>query len=119
MEARLTRERTLGIIRKTMSVSTLGLVNYRNSEERTAKYTKQTRNAARAQVAQQAMNLELQRQQLEAMNHANVREEMKPNTTPANWYPDPGNPGFIRWYDGAQWTSHVQPAATPPPPPTA
>ncbi|NKS34405.1 DUF2510 domain-containing protein [Rhodococcus hoagii] len=44
---------------------------------------------------------------------------MKPNTTPANWYPDPGNPGFIRWYDGAQWTSHVQPAATPPPPPTA
>lgn len=107
----------MGIIRKAMSVSTLGLVNYRNSEERTAKYTKQTRNAARVQVAQQAMNLEVQRQQLQALDHANVREEIKPNTTPASWYPDPGNPGYIRWYDGAQWTNHVQPANTPPPPP--
>lgn len=106
----------MGIFRKITSVSTLGIVSYRNNEERTAKYTRQTRNAARAQVAQQAMNLELQRQQLEALNHANVREEMRPQATPAGWYPDPGNPAFVRWFDGAQWTNHVQPANTPPPP---
>ena len=107
----------MGIIRKTMSVSTFGLVSFRDTEERTAKYTKQTRNAARAQVIQQGVSLDLQRQQLAALNHANTREEMRPNTTPANWYPDPGNPSQVRWYDGAQWTSHVQPANTPPPPP--
>ncbi|MEZ5152149.1 DUF2510 domain-containing protein [Rhodococcus zopfii] len=107
----------MGIFRKITSVSTLGIVSYRNNEERTAKYTRQTRNAARAQVAQQAMNLELQRQQLEALNHANVREEMRPQATPAGWYPDPGNPAFVRWFDGAQWTNHAQPANTPPPPP--
>ncbi|OLT33702.1 hypothetical protein BJF84_21445 [Rhodococcus sp. CUA-806] len=106
----------MGIIRKTMSVSTLGIVNYRNEAERTSKYTKQTRNAARAQVVQQGVDLELQRQQLAAMNHANVREEMRPSTTPADWYPDPGNPGFVRWFDGSQWTAHVHQALPPQPP---
>ncbi|MBT2266975.1 DUF2510 domain-containing protein [Rhodococcus erythropolis] len=35
----------------------------------------------------------------------------------ADWYPDQQNPAWIRWYDGTQWTHHVQPATTPPPPP--
>lgn len=103
-------------MRKVSSLSTLGLVDYRSDKERTAKYTKQTRNASRAQVAQQAMGLELQRQQLAALNHSNVREATKPMTTPSGWFPDPGNPGFIRWFDGAQWTAHVQ-ASSPPLPP--
>ena len=107
----------MGIIRKTMSVSTLGVVSYRNGQERGLKYSKQTRNAARAQVVQQAVALDLQRQQLAALDHANVREELRPQTSPANWYPDPGNPGFVRWFDGCQWTSHLQ-QAMPPHPPT-
>lgn len=86
----------MGIIRKATSLGTMGLVSFRNGSERAAKYSKQTRNAARAQVAQQAMNLELQRQQLAALDHANVREATKPNATPAGGYPDPGNDGFIR-----------------------
>ncbi|WP_254924359.1 MULTISPECIES: DUF2510 domain-containing protein [unclassified Rhodococcus (in: high G+C Gram-positive bacteria)] len=106
----------MGIIRKTMSVGTLGIVSYRNDAERTSKYTKQTRNAARAQVVQQGVSLELQRQQLQAMNHANVREETRPVTTPPGWYGDPGNPGFVRWFDGSQWTQHVQPSVPPTPP---
>lgn len=31
------------------------------------------------------------------------------NLPPAGWHPDPENPGgSVRWWDGTQWTSHVQ-----------
>ncbi|MGO1950854.1 MAG: hypothetical protein ACTH1D_14555 [Mycobacteriaceae bacterium] len=63
----------MGIIRKTMSVSTLGMVSYRSNSEKSArankksaKYAKQSRNAARAQVAQNGLMLNAQREQLEA-----------------------------------------------------
>ena len=39
-------------------------------------------------------------------------------TTPPNWYPDPHNAAFVRWWDGQRWTEHVQPAAAPGAPPT-
>ena len=32
------------------------------------------------------------------------------------WYPDPFAAGWLRWWDGAQWTSHQTLAAAPPPP---
>lgn len=32
-------------------------------------------------------------------------------TTPAGWYPDTANPSLVRYWDGAQWTEHTQPAA--------
>lgn len=50
-------------------------------------------------------------------------------TTPAGWYQDPaGDPALLRYWDGAGWTEHVQPAQqaqeeqpppapAPPPPP--
>ena len=31
---------------------------------------------------------------------------------PADWYPDPHDPTYVRWWDGTQWTQHVQPAPT-------
>ena len=30
--------------------------------------------------------------------------------TSPGWYPDPNAPGGQRWWDGSQWTSHVQAA---------
>lgn len=81
-----------------------------------AKALKQTRNAVRAQVAQEEMALELQRKQLMALNHANTAAAMRPQTTPAGWYADPGNPDCIRWFDGAQWTDNVALAQRPTPP---
>lgn len=116
----------MGIIRKTTSISTLGLVSYRDKQERSAKYAKQTRNAARAQVAQNAAQLELQRQQLNAMDHANVREEVRdmrpiqplqplvpalpfPQEPQAGWYPDQRDQSLVRWFDGVTWTEFTQP----------
>jgi hypothetical protein len=30
--------------------------------------------------------------------------------SPAGWFPDPGNPQNVRWWDGQQWTQYTQPA---------
>jgi hypothetical protein len=40
----------MGMTRKVLSVCTLGLIDFRSDKERTARYTKQTRDAARAQA---------------------------------------------------------------------
>lgn len=39
--------------------------------------------------------------------------------TPAGWYPDPGNPGWLRYWDGVSWSEESLPATpnAPPPPP--
>ena len=106
----------VGLIRKTMSLSTLGIVDYRGKDERAAKYSKQTRNAARAQVAQTAMMLENQRKQLAAADHANVREEVRDMRSappvaapPAGSYNDQHDPTSLRWFDGSQWTYMTKP----------
>lgn len=33
-------------------------------------------------------------------------------STPPGWYPDPQQPGFVRWWDGSTWTQHANPAGT-------
>jgi hypothetical protein len=38
-------------------------------------------------------------------------------TQPAGWYGDPSGLPAQRWWDGRQWTDHVQPGGTPTPPP--
>jgi hypothetical protein len=30
----------------------------------------------------------------------------------AGWYPDPGNPGWLRYFDGNEWTEHRDPIAS-------
>jgi hypothetical protein len=110
-----------------MSVGSMGMVSYRSKDERAARYTKQTRNAARAQVAQNAMMLEHQRQMIAQADHANVREEVRDMYSvpqvqaplpqpqiapPAGWYNDPaGDSTLLRWFDGNQWTDFTQPRA--------
>ena len=29
--------------------------------------------------------------------------------SPAGWHPDPGDPAFLRWWDGTTWTDQRQP----------
>lgn len=39
-------------------------------------------------------------------------EPLMTDNTPAGWYPD-GTPNQVRYWNGAQWTEHTQPAALP------
>lgn len=104
---RLTEGNTMGITRKLMSLSTLGMVSYRDKGERANRYARQTRNAARAQVAQNAAQLEVARQQLAALDHANVREEARQYEAEAK--------ALVKWQvDMALWRAR-QRAALPPP----
>src|SRR4051812_35876339 len=34
-------------------------------------------------------------------------------TSPAQWAPDPQQPGQLRWWDGTRWTEHTTPATPP------
>lgn len=39
---------------------------------------------------------------------------------PPGWYPDPAQPGFLRYWDGTEWSTHTHPLPVPTPPkPTA
>lgn len=44
------RETIVGLIRKTMSLSSLGLVDFRSDKERTAAYTKATKKQTKKQT---------------------------------------------------------------------
>jgi hypothetical protein len=107
----------MGFTRKLLSISTVGLVDYRSEKERSARFARQTRNAARAQVAQQAAVLEHQRQMIAQGNHAAVREEVRDMRAPAvsapmpGFYHDPQGQPFLRWWDGVQWTATTAPLA--------
>lgn len=84
----------MGMTRKLLSICSAGLIDYRSDRERIAR---SSRHAAHA-IDQQNRLL---RQQGRAM--AAGPPAVQPG--PA-WLPDPnGQPGLLRWWDGAQWTA--------------
>jgi hypothetical protein len=101
-----------------MSVSTLGLVDFRSDKERTARYTRQTRNAVRAQSSMQAQLTAddlaaAQRREAIAYQAANYPQVL-PTAPPPGWYADPQGHPAERWWDGTRWTEHFKPVQLPP-----
>lgn len=111
----------MGLTRKFLSISTLGIIPYRNREERQAAYARQTRNAARASVALEAAQLQELRGIRTGVDHGNVREEgrdivrtagiygttARPGFPRAGWYHHPKDEeGVARYWDGGCWTDH-------------
>ena len=94
----------MGVFRKTASVLTVGLIDFRSDKERIARYARQTRNAVRAQSQGQMRHV--YEQQLIA--------NQRPSTAPG-WYPSPDGLACLRWFDGAQWTSYTAPLTPMPP----
>lgn len=78
----------MGMIRKTLSVSTFGLIDFRSDKERTARYARQTRNAARKV----------------ARHGANGATPARGSGVAPGWYPDPTGTARLRYWDGARWT---------------
>lgn len=102
----------MGLMRKAASISTLGLVKYRSDSEQSKRIARQTRNAARAQVAQNQVMIAGQRAQLEAhvqgngyqiARDATPAQAALPTVNPAGWYPDPTDSRAVCWWDGRQW----------------
>jgi Protein of unknown function (DUF2510) len=134
----------MGIIRKVTSISTFGLVRFRTPSERTARFTRQTRNAVqlntlmntlqnqqiiqaeRDQVAVQraALTMDAQRH-AKAMEHERQQIALQRQAVAlqggvsADWYPDPTDNRALCWWDGGRWHSESKhfPQATPALPP--
>lgn len=97
----------MGLIRKTASVSTLGLIDFRSDKERTAAYTRGVRKHSRraASAAKQQAKAAERTANLTALT---VRQQT-PQGPPAGWYPDPSGQPVNQWWDGTAWSGHVQP----------
>lgn len=97
----------MGITRKVMSVSTMGLVDFRSDKERAASNTGKTARAAKKQnklIAQQTAAIQQQTAAQQQQFAAQQYPQHAPPTTPAGWYPDPQNPTVSRYWDGSAWT---------------
>ena len=94
----------MGIIRKTMSISTLGVVPWRNAAERApaARYARQTRNAARVAVVQNQAMLRQGKRAARAAQQPVVFYEAPVRPAPG-WYTDPFDPRCVTWWDGLAW----------------
>jgi hypothetical protein len=91
----------MGLIRKTMSITTLGAVDFRSDKERTAAYSKGVRRQARKQTS-------LLREQNAMIQQMQAPEPIPPSM-PARWYPDPEGAPCLRYWDGKRWTRHTAP----------
>ncbi|WP_328856933.1 DUF2510 domain-containing protein [Williamsia herbipolensis] len=121
----------MGFTRKLMSVTSMGLVDYRSDKERTAAYTRGVRKQARKQtkiMKNQAANPGPTYVAQPAPTHGGTwpppgtaipqPPAAAPSTAPAGsgWFPDQSDPSVLRYFDGTSWTEHTAPASAPPPP---
>lgn len=90
----------MGVLRKTLSISTGGLVDFRSEEERIARNTRFEARAARRAAA------ELRRQaELAARGIASAAPGGE--LPPPGWHEDPLGGHRYRYWNGFTWTERV------------
>lgn len=125
----------MGLIRKTLAVSTIGLVRPNSKKQRVAKaQLKELKEQTRI-MAEQERQAQLDREAAFAAkptpsltgNHQERMAELariraaangavEPSPAPAavtlppeGWYPHPDRQDLLRWWDGADWTDRTAP----------
>lgn len=96
----------MGMMRKLMSGSTGGLVDWRSDKERTAAYTKAAKNQAKKQTRLMAQQAQAARQAQARMASVPVQPVPTATAPPPGWYADPDGGDRRRWWDGTRWTEH-------------
>lgn len=87
----------MGLIRKGLSMSTVGMIDFRSDKERVARSARLTKRATKQQNGLLREQIGVQRAmaaQLAAATGPAV-------TPPPGWYPDQA--GVVRWWDGQVW----------------
>lgn len=105
----------MGITRKLLSISTMGMIDFQSDKERVARSARLTKQATRKGnrlLRKQTRRQSKQHRELLAQQRmAQVTPQpVYVPPTRAGWYADPQVPGFVRWWDGVRWTDATQPA---------
>jgi hypothetical protein len=96
----------MGVTRKLLSASSLGLIDYRSDKERIARSARLTKRAIKTQNRMlRSAGPAMESSALDAV-YAPAHQAVEP---PPDWYVDQGNPELMRWWDGQRWTEHQQP----------
>lgn len=97
----------MGMLRKSVSLLTVGLVDYRSDKERVARSARLTKEAVRKGNRQQNRLGKREIRLLQEQNALLAVPIVPRHVAPAGWYPDPGGSGRHRWWSGEAWTGHV------------
>ncbi|MGV9293998.1 MULTISPECIES: DUF2510 domain-containing protein [Amycolatopsis] len=111
----------MGIIRKSLMVSTGGIVRGSSKKQRVAKaQLKQLEAQTRAQQATAAAAVKQAEAVAAAVAAAPAPAPAQlsapaPTAAPAapaqGWYPSPNQPGQLQWWDGAAWAESFAPVS--------
>jgi len=113
----------VGVIRKTASINTMGLVKYRGDREAIVHEARKQAERAerRAKKAEHDEAIARARRKTAEMHEGNVARHAAKTAVkaskvvpdpvlpflPAGWYPDQADPALVRWFDGHSWTNQT------------